>query len=308
MFMTKFYSLFCAAAIALTANAQVDYTMGNWSINPSNGQNVSKIEKIVVTFNGLADGIDTHIIESNAPEYISITCGDDVYYPIKFQAGTVDIDQLVLTFNPITKGGEYTLNIKEGVVCDYDQKETHDEGEGYSVNPPITAQYTITETNMNVWNLDPADGSKLTHISDITIEFPKTGNYDGIDEYLNLEQNVTLTCGDVVYKPASSQILDDYISCRITFENITTPGKYVLHIPAGVFKEYDTYEDEFINPDIYAYYEITAPVSVDSLTEIAVTENAVYDLQGRRLDAGKSCDSLAPGLYIVNGKKIVIRK
>lgn len=306
--MTKFYSLFCAAVVALSANAQVDYTMNNWSINPTDGQNVTKIEKVVVTFSGLADGIDTHIIESNAPEYISITCGDDVYYPIKFEAGTVDIDQLVLTFNPITKGGVYTLNIKEGVVCDYDQKETHDEGEGYSVNPPITAQYTIPETNMNVWNLDPADGSKETHLRNITIEFPKTAYADGIDEYYNIEQNVTLTCGDTVYKPLDSNFTSDYSGCTITFENITTPGKYVLHIPAGVFKEFDTYEDEFINPDIYAYYEISAPVSVNSLTESADADNAVYDLQGRRLDAGKSCDNLAPGLYIVNGKKIVIRK
>lgn len=304
--MIKFYSLLCAAAIALTANADVNYTMNNWSINPANGQTVNRIEKVVVTFSGLADGIDTHILDSNAPEYISITCGDDVYYPIKFQAGTVDIDQLVLTFNPITKAGVYTLNIKDGVVCDFEQKETHEEGEGYSVNPPITAEFIIAEDIMNVWELDPASGSKVSSLSTFVINFPKTFYRDGIDEYSNIEANVTLTCGENVYHPIDSEITSDYSGWNITFERITEPGKYTLFIPEGVFKEFDSYEDESINPDIFAYYEITQAVGVESIEQTDAKVNAIYDMQGRRLNA--TCiDALDHGIYVVNGKKTVVR-
>lgn len=307
--MVKFYSLICAAVIgAFCAQAQVDYTMNNWSVNPANGAKVSEIEKVTVHFDGLYDGIDSHILNYNAPNYISITCGDEVYYPINFEAGTVDIDDLVLTFNPITKAGTYTLNIKEGVVCDYDQKESHDEGEGYSVNPPITAEWTIDAAVMNNWILTPESGSVITMFKNFRIEFPDTEERDGIDEYAwDCCKHITLTCGDKVYHPIDGDLSSDYYGFNFEFDEITEPGKYVLCIDADTFVDYESWE--YTNPVIYAYYEILPTVGINALDENPDALKGVYDLQGRKLNVEASnVSNLSAGLYIVNGKKIVVRK
>lgn len=303
--MVKFYSLLLAvSATAFAANADVDYTMNNWSVNPANGEKVSKIETVTVHFSGLEDGIDTHIINSNAPNYISISDENGTkYYPTGFQAGTVNIDDLVLTFDPITHAGTYTLNIAEGVVCDYDQKESHDEGEGYSVNPPISATYVIEERYMNVWTLDPPSGSELTNIHYINLDFPLTETRDGIDSYRNPLASVTLTCGNQVYYPEDWRLSDSYAGVTFIFDNIKEPGKYVLNIGEETFKEYDTYEDESVSPEIVAYYEILPPVSVDTIGFATNGDDTVFDLQGRAL-SGKA---LAPGIYIAGGKKLVVR-
>lgn len=302
--MKKIYTLIAAAILASAPAAMAQYTMGNYTINPASGSTVSSIETITVTFNGLEDGIDQHILPSNVGEYITITDGTEVYKAISYSAGTTQIDDLVITFPKITKAGTYTLNIAEGVVKDYDQAETAEAGEGYSVNGAITATYTIAQTYMNVWTLDPANGSTVNSLRVINLTFPRTETRDGIDEYSDPMSHITLTCGNTVYTPVSCELTSDYIGAIITFEAISTPGVYTLKIDADVYKEFDTYENESANPEITAVYTIASQVGVEEApaTDAAQT---VYDLQGRHYG---SLEGLDAGIYICNGKKILIRK
>ena len=312
--MRKFYSFFVVALVAIFAHtASAQYTMGDYTVSPASGATVKSIENVTIAFKGLADGIDAHINPSNAGQYINITSHDgDEYKPTSYKAGIgSSIDNLDLTFPAITKAGTYTLTIAAGVVKDYDQAETSDEGEQYSVNGEITATYTIEQTYMNVWTLDPASGSELTSISKITIAFPETMNRDGIDEYSSPESNVTLTCGDKVYKPQSSRLLDDYYTAELTFETITEPGEYTLHIPADVYKEFDTYENESANPEIFAFYTIKETLGIEDVAVGANKASNVYDIYGRTVLRNANADavnSLESGIYIVNGKKVLIRK
>ena len=311
--MKKIYSVFVALVAIFAQTASAQYTMGDYTLTPASGSTVKSIENVTVTFKGLADGIDAHINPSNAAQYISITSADgDVYKPTSFKAGIGSgFDNLDLTFPTITKAGTYTLTIDEGVVKDYEQAETADEGEQYSVNGKITATYTIAQTYMNVWTLDPASGSELTSISKIIIAFPETENRNGIDEYGSPENNITLACGDKVYKPVSARLLDDYYRAEITFETITEPGEYTLHIPADVYKEFDTYENESANPEIYAFYTIKDTMGIEDVAVGAKKAGKVYDIYGRVIlhnVSGDAVNSLDAGIYIVNGKKVLIRK
>lgn len=315
LYTTLFAAVLAGAFSATFAQSSVNYTMGNYTITPASGSTVKEIETITVTFNGLADGIDAHIMSGNAGNYISITDGTEVYKPIEFYAGTgkTGIDDLILVFPKIGKAGTYTLDIAEGVVMDYDQAESHDEGEGYSVNGPITATYTIAETVMNVYTITPASGSTVTSISDIYIKFPKSAASEGVDQYSYASDVVTLSGNGQVYKPTNIIICgSDYDEVRLHFENpITEPGEYVLNVKEGVFKEYGSYEDESVNPAITATYTIAG---TSGLKTVNVEENesvTVVDVLGRVVlkNADKSAvENLESGIYIVNGKKVAIRK
>ncbi|MDE6368859.1 MAG: hypothetical protein K2K94_06440 [Muribaculaceae bacterium] len=314
LYTTLLATVIAGSFVAVSAQSGVEYTMGNYTINPASGSTVKSIETITVTFNGLADGIDAHILTSNVGNYISITDGTDVYKPIEFYAGTgkAKIDDLVIVFPKIAKAGTYTLDIAEGVVMDYDQAESHDEGEGYSINGPITATYTIAETVMNVYTVTPASGSTVSSITDINIKFPKAAASDGVDQYSYASDNVTLTGNGQVYKPAIVIAGADYDEVRLHFdEAITEPGQYVLTVKEGVFKEYGSYEDESVNPEIVATYTIEGTTG---LQIIGVEEDqtvTVVDVLGRVVlqNADKSAvESLENGLYIVNGKKVAIGK
>lgn len=318
--MKKLYATFSVLALAASlsaasAQSTVNYTMGNYTVTPASGSTLKKIETIKVVFNGLADGIDAHILTSNAGNYISITDGTEVWKPTGFYAGVgkaSSYDELLLEFPSIGKAGHYTLSIAEGVVKDYDQAESHDEGEGYSVNGPITAEYTITETVMNVYTIDPAPGSTVSELSKFTIVFPNSAKNDGIDEYSSPKNNITLTCGTTVYKPVSSGFNSNYDGATFTFDKITEEGVYTLHIAEGVWKEYDSYSDESVNPAITATYTVSKSSGVEDIAVEAPADDkvTVVDMLGRTVVKNAGCDALKTlekGLYIVNGEKVAIR-
>lgn len=92
----------------------------------------------------------------------------------------------------------------------------------------------------------------------------------------------------------------------VTFETAPTEdGKYVLTVNAGAFGE-----ESFINGgNGKGSAEISIDYTIDStLTAVEMVvadKNAkVYDLFGRQI---KSVDRLAPGIYVINGKKVIVK-
>lgn len=263
--MKKLYTvlLALAALVSLPASAFDNYTMANYTISPEGYSHLTEIETVTIHWSGLEDGIDANIMTSNIGNYARFTCGDKEYKAIKMAAGTGNIDDLVLTFEKITEPGTYVLTLDAEVVKDYYQSEMRDEGEGYSVNGPITVTYYIdgatSSDPMHVYTLDPADGSTLTSITSIAIEFPEMGKYSGIDEYSEPKNNITLTCGDKTYYPTSVEYNSpEYTIATATFETITEPGTYTLTVAAGTFKDFDAdpAEEKDLNPEIKATYTI----------------------------------------------------
>lgn len=162
---------------------------------------------------------------------------------------------------------------------------------------------------MDVYTLDPESGSVVESISTILISFPESNNYDGIDEYVDPVDVVTITCGNQVYRPTSSEIVYNYYEAELHFDAITDPGEYTLHIPRGVWKEFDTEEDTSVNPEITAKYIIED--NYVGVSEIGTAQTVtVVDAMGRTLLRNadrRHLNTLAPGLYIVNGLKKVVR-
>ena len=81
-----------------------------------------------------------------------------------------------------------------------------------------------------------------------------------------------------------------------------TPGKVVIEA---------YYEgEEFYNPGSASYViDITVPAGIEIQEIIPANseEHSIYDLSGRRLPSSSAFTFLKKGIYIVNGRKVVVK-
>lgn len=310
--MKKLYT-FALAAMVGTAFAMADagYSMLNYTVSPASGSTVKSLTEISITFPDTEDGVDSHIINSNIGNYATLTCGETVIKAIKLEAGTrSNTQEAIITFPETTAAGTYVFNLAEGTIKDYLESEMADEGESYSVNPPITATYTIEgahvpETTMSVYEIDPADGATLTGIHVINILFPMTSTKDGIEAYTSTPTAYLEKDGAVVATTTNLEVGGSYDQVQITFDStISEAGTYTFRLPAETYYDYSTSGDDAVsNPEITATYTISGSTGIENVAVDSVDKTTVYDLYGRKVSA----DRLPAGIYIVNGKKTAVR-
>ena len=83
------------------------------------------------------------------------------------------------------------------------------------------------------------------------------------------------------------------------FYAITETGEYALKIPAGLITRVADASDVVVDGDIV--FVVTVPEGIEAVA--ADDDNAViYDLTGRRI-----AEIVKPGIYIVNGKKVLVK-
>lgn len=161
------------------------------------------------------------------------------------------------------------------------------------------------EMNFDEYVMTPEQG-EVSEISQIRIEYTTAYEVEVL-----LEEGVTL------YNPAGN-----YVSSVVKVEknvdgapNIlvvtpknvqTTPGQYKLEISYGCVWLWDEeYSDDTIEneDDIYYYWTIKEPSSVDGCVVEHTSDAKVYNLQGAEVSA----DELSAGIYIRGGKKCVVK-
>lgn len=93
---------------------------------------------------------------------------------------------------------------------------------------------------------------------------------------------------------------------------LATPGTYTITVPAGIFGTEDwalsMYKNGACNPEFTLTYTISKAVGIENV-EIAAPQLKVYDINGRRIQATspEELKGLRPGVYIVNGRKVVMK-
>lgn len=186
-------------------------------------------------------------------------------------------------------GDEVTVILPEGIVRNNDG----------AVNPAQQFVFSIVPTYLD-YTIDPASGSALKE--DLTVKISFGGNkieylqgsvsamtYEPSykEEKLALGQGVTIT--------EDNEIALD-LSCLPT-------GYYEIVVPEG-FVLVAGEDGKSISPDIWLEYDIENQGGTDGVAAPAADngEETLYNLQGIKVvKAG------AKGLYISNGKKVVIR-
>lgn len=87
-------------------------------------------------------------------------------------------------------------------------------------------------------------------------------------------------------------------------------GEYLLYVPKGYLVIQDDLQEFILNDNVeYRFVWNNGEIEEAGIEEITVSENnlIIYDLQGRKMKVTGNLSGLRIGLYIINGKKVMIK-
>ena len=216
-------------------------------------------------------------------------------FPATLDFGMEQSEVVVTPEAEIVEPGYYQLVIPEGTIWEFYDEIDNMNGKSaaeivllYQVGTfDITASY-------------PAAQASVESLSEVTLfTSAPIGGFDTTkDITLTNEQGVVVAHGSIEMGMGFNEAL-------ILFDvTTTTPGVYTLFVPAGTifdsnYDEIDNMAGAASNSDYSVSFTVTGPDGIESVT--TASRQNIYDLSGRRvLNARK-------GLYIVNGKKVVLK-
>lgn len=267
------------------------------SVSPDSGSVLTAITNVYVVYANdytIAKGKDTVIFHNPA----ATENGDYKGYLTK------QGDTIVITpqSRDIATAGTYTVVIPGGAL-----QMTSDPSK---VNKELSLTYTVGEEQGGI-TITPSNGSTVKELKVFTIDLGAAGGPS-----YNTQEKITITnaAGEVVAEVDGETGVDpvdpeawEEDEWVITFPTaVTTAGEYVLTIPMNFFNVGDE-----MNPVLHYYYTVDPNASAITEVEAAAEGVTVYNLQGvlvLQSDDAADVKTLENGLYIVNGKKVIIVK
>lgn len=244
------------------------------TIDPAEGQ-VESLQSFTITFPAAVG----EIAEGAVATLTNTTTGTTYTLELTDAGNTVIVYGLS---EPIIEAGQYTLDIPQGAVVFYNQ------GADFVLNP---LQFKYQVGTLADYTIDPAEGP-VTSLSTFTITF---NNYivEETDEAAAILFNTETEAEVEGYVYAINGGKAAYISLA---QEVTTPGTYQLIILDGSLKK--TIDDSFL-PELAFDYTISSTDGIMNITLNSVSE--AYSLNGQKV--------MKPvkGIFIVNGKKVVIK-
>lgn len=229
------------------------------------------------------DYMNSHSVQETIEKF-----GNDRY----FQAMNTPATQMKLTLKEtITEPGEYTLHIPADYFCAGEQFDSENTKE---FNASFTIEEVVAPIECELVT-DPKNGSTVTSLQHIVLTFK------GVNE-------VATGSGMISVKKNGEEI--DRIDAEIDFDlglnqmvinlanALTEQGIYTFDIPAGYFLNENG--DEL--PAFTLTYGIGMNTGINHVTTLNAAANKIYTLSGLRVN-GK----LVPGVYIINGKKVIVK-
>ena len=238
------------------------------AITPAEGQ-VESLENFVISLGGQEVTVNEDALITLVGDNETIDGGIEL-----LSEGTVSVGLA----DKVTTPGNYTLNIPENAIF----------FNGTSLDP-LSFKYTIGTPAE--YTIDPAEG-EVESLSTFTITF---NNYmvEETDEAAAILFNTETEAEVEGYVYAIGGGKAAYISLA---QEVTTPGTYQLIILDGSLKK--TIDDSFL-PELAFDYTISSTDGIMNITLNSVSE--AYSLNGQKV--------MKPvkGIFIVNGKKVVIK-
>lgn len=279
----------------------------NPTITPADGKHLNTILEVSVTFpNAFPEGTtlgDANTVTLTDGEGISVNAVRVIEYENRTGYDVI--------FDQISEDGTYTVNIPAGFLK-YADNESAALQATYTIQKPIGvfANYTSepaegdwTPTSNNVYIYisfpDITEYSKVTMDSNPQAIFSGEG-VDGTK--MSKELPISKKTYDVNCLTLQVPMYAYYLGANVT----ALSGFYELTLPAGTFNT----PARTASPEINLYYVMGTATGVEAIEAVDGGVN-VYDLTGRQLlkDADASeLRTLANGLYIVNGKKVLLRR
>lgn len=282
---------------------------------PANGATVEELSQIRVELKGLKDVL----IPENDDIFIvkNVTTGEEFRALADEYNNTDGVIIFVNTFwEPITvtAPGTYEVSVPAGVWSADGQ-----------LNPEILLTYVIEggsvepgiDTMLDKWTSDPEDGATVATLDAVTITFPDLGaDYALVpvdyEAELVAEDGTTYRVSLDFVELKGSFMFPTAIEAKMTEQ--APAGTYTLVIPAGTvqigdLEDWDGIYDIY-NKEIRIEYTVTEGVGILSVVGEADTYT-IIDYAGRVITRNGDADAvrnLEKGIYIINGRKVVIRK
>lgn len=197
------------------------------------------------------------------------------------------------------KEGTLKLSIKEGAFM-----------LGTMASPAIEAEWNVLENKtyqveVNTLN-SPDDSGKVNDLSKIYVTFPEAKDGD-----IFIPTGASLRTSNYSYSETGTikrdEVNADGVRYEITFNPAPTAlGKYIFRMYEGTI----TLDSAFGSPEIEETFDFDASSGIYSVLGDENGKVTVYQLDGKILldkaDA-EGIKSLEKGVYIINGRKVVIR-
>lgn len=265
-----------------------------YTVTPENNATIYKLEKIKVTCEEGIAATDNLTIKADGTR-------------TTFTVEQTDSKTLTITpSEPITTENnmELRINITKGDII---------------LNPdvmnmplPIPTKYgirTLAKYNLmgdapaaKIEKITPADGSTVETLSYILFSFsyyPSASEDTALQPRLHAEDSEELIA--VEYTTLKEDDTTTHVgvmeaALRVV-EPIKTNGTYILEIPTGYFRDANSNDIEGVT----LKYIVKNDTSIEEVQTENVKVKGIYDLTGRKVDAPTK------GIYIINGKKTLVK-
>lgn len=225
--------------------------------------------------------------------------------------------QMKWTFDPITTSGNYVLIIPKWYFA------LGEEFDG-TTNKVTTFAYTVEngqassgpKFDLTPVAVTPADGSTVTEISDVVLTFSDITFYPMSEGAPVATLVNTSSAAEVIYTSEPAVDNDWFNPTEYTF-TFATPikekGTYKFTVAKGAFCD-ETYDMEMgeaghASDELVYTFIIGDGSGVDSVGAVSASGN-VYSVDGKvvlRNASEADAKALPAGIYIVNGKKVVVK-
>ena len=205
-----------------------------------------------------------------------------------------------------TYNGEYEVTISKGAFGDAVWAANHEYGHS---NDEIVLHFTFVDARDRVvYNLvptvTPIPGTykNAADFATVTLSFPE----EGVKALENA--SATLVNADADYNQTANFIQNEDGTFSATFPTPAVNGVYTLSVEQGIFGDNDFVSSNGLSGRGNA--ALTEEYTLDDMNGVELIEsdaaaNGVYSITGVRM--GNSTENLPAGIYIVNGKKLVIK-
>ncbi|MDE6561555.1 MAG: hypothetical protein K2K75_09255 [Muribaculaceae bacterium] len=306
---------------------RLSYTVDpNGVVGPIDPQEALEYTKVTPEVNSTVESLETILIAFGEP----VTCEDfevNVYNADKSVVATgvgrtdyMENNLIVVTLNdPVAVNGNYDVVIPAHVIVNGDYYES--EGAEGLCNPEYHFNYTVKNSDnpgvdpseqevFNYTSVDPESGSALSELSNISLTFPDVVMTWNTTAYVYKADAVD---DDPVAEAAIAwDMMDEYLINVNLSTPVTEDGAYVVVIPARSICDEAFFMSEgkkgICNPEIRLNYTVGNGGSVASVVGVANCD--VFDIQGNivlRNASSADLKSLSKGIYIIGGKKVVVK-
>ena len=260
-------------------------------VNPSDAVAVMELQTVTLTWNGynLKEGAGSVTFTIDGEEAPEITTA-------------IEGSTLTLTLpQKYEDAATYVITVPNGFV-------TSEDNDGYTYyNENVTLTYVIEPTEINPEVIDftsayPPNDALLEFLNNILITWDRAMSLNTANT-----ENATLTLKNGTPMTLQGTITNGMLA--FTFNDVAT-GVYNLYVPQGyVMAEAD--KALYVNREVKLTYAVDKNTAVTRLEADRHGMFTIYNSQGVKVmttSDATEINSLANGIYIVNGKKVIIRK